>query len=180
MTVSIDYFTSYHELDSEISRRMTLLSKKNILYTAACIIIIAELFVYYLVTHPNSLRHISLTLSYHPPSVTEQPAAKLPELIIDDNIDLVDLSLLLPHTPLRQTRYLMSIVTPRGHHLTLPGLNQSTQGRSGFDTFNLTVDKNYFFEPNGLYTIVLTELFLEDPGSQTPGVYLYPLRVISK
>jgi hypothetical protein len=153
--------------------------KSKIAIIVALIIIFLEIVLILFPTGPRRYVNASLLLSYNPPADTSHISERPADLVLTAQTMLVDITMLIPHTPLRQTRYEVSLVTPTAQHVSLPSLYPSKQGSMLFDTLRVTIDKKYFHGPSGRYTFVLTEIFMEDPGKLSPGIYLYPFRMTS-
>ncbi len=157
---------------------MPIPKRKTVLLTAILILLV-ETAVVVIFTRPTVLNRTALVLGDTPVTTAngkQNPPAKL---LLAPGSSLIDLTLLVPHSPLRQTRYLLSIATPAHRHISLPSLFAPKAGQADSDTLRVTLDRNYFNGPSGNYTIVLNEIILENPGSRIPGVYLYPVVVAS-
>lgn len=146
----------------------------------ALLILLVEFVVVYVVTRPKTLGRAALTLRSGTTTATTHETTSPEKLLITPDISLVDLTLFIPHSPLTQTRYILSMIGPGNRHITMPSLFTSRPGRAEYDTLRLSLDKNYFNGPEGNYTLILNEIFLENAGSLSAGVYLYPVAVASK
>lgn len=149
-------------------------STARILVIAAVVIIILECIIVFIFQRNKPLLHASLIVTYKSRSITSESPVSSAELVLSDQTDLIDLTIIIPHSPIRQTRYIVSLVTPSSQHISLPGLYPSKKGTSTDDTLKITLDRKYIHELHGDYTLILNEIFSEEPGNVKPGIYLFP------
>ncbi len=118
-----------------------------------------------------------IVLRYHDPN--EHAESRVADRVtLTESDTALNVTVYIPHINLPLTSYNVSLVTPSTRHLTLPSLRRSRKSQAGVDTLDITLDHTYLAEAPGSYTLVLTEIFFEDPtAGQQPAIYLYPFSI---